>query len=263
MRLFFLLLFSAFMVRGQFAPHEMFHAASYTNAKGRVVAYQVSAPQFPRPEKKYPILLFLHGSGECGTNNHQQLRQGIPALMKGLVKRDEPTIVIAPQCRISNMWVRRVSMADTYAAEANPTLALRDALEICEEWIRERHADPNRFYIAGLSLGAFGVWDAIQRTPEKFAAAVAICGNGDIRKMPKGLKKLPIWVAHGRIDKNVPVACSRRMVETLRQKGNNRVVYVEYEQAGHDIWNRVLADTNLQAWLFEQSREKKPWWKFW
>lgn len=247
----------------QFAPHEMFKVASYTNSNGRVIHYRVSAPQFPRKGKKYAIILALHGSGECGQDNVKQLRTGIPALMNGLIKFPEQVIVVVPQCRVSNMWVKQISFSDSYAAAPKPTLALKDAIEICDDWIKNRQADPDRFYIIGLSLGGFGVWDAIQREPERFAAAVPLCANGDMRKFPKGLKDLPIWVAHGSMDKNVPVACSRRMVQMLRQNGNKKVIYHEIENAQHFIWDKVYGDPDFQAWLLDQNRKNKPWWKFW
>lgn len=246
---------------GQFAPHEMFRRAAYTNSVGRVIPYQLHAPQFPEKGKRYPVILFLHGSGECGTNNISQLRFGIPALMKQVVMYPEQVMVAAPQCRISNAWVRRLAFSPAYRAEKRPTLALRDALEICDDLIRNRQGDPDRLYITGLSLGGFGTWDAIQRDPGRFAAAAPLCAGGDVTAV-RGLKNLPIWVVHGDADRNVPVVASRMMVNALKEAGSRRVRYQEIKGATHNIWDRTYGDPAFLRWMLSQSR-RKPWWKFW
>ncbi len=79
----------------------------------------------------------------------------------------------------------------------------------------------------------------------------------------RALRRLPIWVFHGSADPNVPASCSRRMVDALKQSGNNKVRYTEYEGAGHAVWDRVYGDDEVLAWLLRQTRARKPWWKFW
>ncbi|MBP5320449.1 MAG: prolyl oligopeptidase family serine peptidase [Kiritimatiellae bacterium] len=246
----------------QFAPHEMFQPAVYTNAQGQILPYRLSAPQFPKKGKKYPIILFLHGSGECGTNNYTQTKTGLPALMRVLVKRPEQVIVVAPQCRVSQWWVKKLAIEPDYTAAERPMNSLKLAIEICQQLMKTHQADPDRFYITGLSLGGFGTWDAIQRDPTLFAAAAPICGGGDTKKIPKALRKLPIYVAHGAKDQNVPVDCSRRMVEALAKNGCKQVKYVEFPEGKHTIWDKVYGDPKFVNWLLTQTK-KKPWWKFW
>ncbi len=259
-----LLALCAVSASAQFTVGDMMKPAAYTNAHGNVSMYRISMPQYPKPGHRYPMILFLHGSGECGTNNYSQIKAGLPALMGQLLKQKEQVIVVAPQCRISNNWIKKLDFTADYVASKEPTLALRDALAICDSIIERGLADPNRFYITGLSLGGFGTWDAIQRYPEKFAAAAPICGSGDVRKLPPGLKKLPLWVAHGDIDENVPVDCSRRMCEAIHNFGNKQLIYEEFQGGNHLIWDRVYSDPQFTKWLLKQTRkEKKPWWKFW
>ena len=246
----------------QFAPHEMFRPAVYTNRLGQTLPYRISAPQFPQKGKKYPIILFLHGSGECGTNNIQQIKAGLPAMMRILVKRPEQVIVVAPQCRVSQWWVKKLAIEPDYTAQERPMNSLKLAIEICEELMKTHQADPDRFYITGLSLGGFGTWDAIQRDPTRFAAAAPICGGGDIKKIPPALRKLPIYVAHGAKDTNVPVDCSRRMVQALKQNKCKKVQYVEFPEGTHLIWDKVYGNPKFVNWMLSQTR-KKPWWKFW
>jgi len=246
----------------QFKPEEMMKPYVYTNEQGETLSCQLRVPQFPKPEKKYPLILFLHGSGECGTDNIQQTRVGLPALLKTLVLLPEQVIVVAPQCQGGNWWVKGLAMRADYTAAKEPTPSLDVALEICRHLIQTKQADPDRIYITGLSLGGFGTWDALQRDPTFFAAAVPICGGGDTR-FAAALKDIPLWIFHGREDKNVHPDCSRRMVNALKTVGGN-VAYTEYEKGAHAIWDQAYSEKKLMPWLLKQKRTtKKPWWKFW
>jgi len=246
----------------QYSPQDMLKPLVYTNAFGETFPYRMSAPQFPAAGRRYPLILFLHGSGECGTDNLKQIKAGLPSLMRNLLKRPEPVIVVAPQCQTGNWWVRRLAMREDYAAAREPMPSLEVALELCRHVAAQGLADTNRLYITGLSLGGFGTWDAIQREPGMFAAAVPVCGGGDIRRVSV-IKDLPIWVFHGTADKNVPVECSRRMADALRQAGSRSVQYTEYEGAAHNVWDRAYADPEMLDWMLRQTKVKKPWWKFW
>jgi predicted peptidase len=208
------------------------------------------------------VILFLHGSGECGADNLRQITVGLPTLMASLLKRPEPVIVVAPQCQNGNWWVRQLAREESYAMSKEPAAALEVALEICRHVVATRQGDTNRLYITGLSLGGFGAWDAIERYPALFAAAVPVCGGGDIRRV-REIRRLPVWAFHGTADKNVAVACSRRMVEALKQAGSGRVRYTEYEGAEHNVWDRAYAEPELVDWLLQQTRAARPWWKFW
>jgi len=250
------------VAQAQFTVEEMLTPYVYTNSTGETFPYRMKAPQFPAAGKKYPLILFLHGSGECGTDNLAQIKAGVPALMSTLLKTPEPVMVVAPQCQAGNRWVKRLAMREDYAASREPAPALEVALEICRYLVAERQADPDRLYITGLSLGGFGTWDAIQREPALFAAAIPVCGGGDIRRVQE-IKKMPIWIFHGTEDKNVPVGCSRRMAEALKLAGHSHVRYTEYEKADHFIWDRVYADPKVIGWLLQQNKARKPWWKFW
>jgi predicted peptidase len=262
MKVVILFLLLATGARAQFATEEMLKPYVYTNETGETFAYRMSAPQFPEAGRKYPLILFLHGSGECGSDNLRQTKVGAPALMATLLKRPEPVIVVAPQCQNGNGWVMHLAREEGYAMSKEPAASLEVALELCRHVVATRQADTNRLYITGLSLGGFGTWDAIQREPGLFAAAIPICGGGDIRRV-QGLKKMPIWVFHGADDQNVSVACSRRMVRALKLAGNRYVRYTEYEKAEHNVWDRTYADAEVIDWLLQQNRAAKPWWKVW
>ena len=242
----------------------MLKPAVYTNADEMAFSYRLAAPQFPEAGKKYPLILFLHGSGECGTDNQRQIKVGVPALISTLLKREkpEPFILVVPQCQGGNWWVKKLAMQADYAASQEPAPSMEVVLEIVRHLVETRQADPDRLYITGLSLGGFGTWDAIQREPDLFAAAVPICGGGDIRRV-RDIKKLPVWVFHGDADKNVNVDCSRRMANALKLIGNRKARYTEYPGVEHNSWDRAYGDKEMIEWLFKQTRAEKPWWKFW
>ena len=248
----------------QFTAEDMLKPAVYTNSLGERHAYRLAAPQFPEPGREYPLILFLHGSGESGTDNLKQIKVGLPALVGALLKRPnpEPVIIVAPQCDATNRFVRGLAFREDYSMPSEPAPALALALEIVKHLVATHQADPQRLYITGLSLGGFATWDAVQREPELFAAAVPLCGGGDTALAP-ALKRLPVWVFHGTDDRSVPVECSRRMVRALKSAGNRRTRYTEYEGAGHDIWNRAYASPELVEWMLGQTRARRPWWKFW
>ena len=262
MKLLTLFLGVALPALAQFSTEELLRPNVFTNGAGETIAYRMSVPQFPVAGKKYPLILFLHGSGECGTDNLRQIKVGVPQLMATLLKQPEPVIVLAPQCPNGGWWVRALARDASYAASHEPAPSLSAALELCRNAVASGLADSNRLYVTGLSLGGFGAWDAVQRETTLFAAAIPICGGGDIRRV-QPLCKLPIWVFHGSEDKNVSVDCSRRMVDALRQAGSRDVRFTEYAHAAHAVWDRVYADQEVIDWLLAQNRAKKPWWRFW
>ncbi|HOE60057.1 MAG TPA: prolyl oligopeptidase family serine peptidase [Kiritimatiellia bacterium] len=245
----------------QFTVEERFHSCVFTNAPtGETFAYRLSAPQFPRPGVRYPLILFLHGSGECGTDNRRHLKVGLPALLSTLLRQPEPVMILAPQCQTGNWWVKRLARGEDYAMPPQPAPSMEVVLAMVDHLVDACQADPDRVYITGLSLGGFGTWDAIQRRPERFAAAIPVCGGGDIRRV-RELRRMPIWVFHGTADQNVDVACSRRMVQALKQVGNRAVRYTEFEGAGHAVWDRAYGNDEVIQWLMRQTRAPVPWWR--
>ncbi|MCL2104568.1 MAG: phospholipase [Kiritimatiellaeota bacterium] len=263
MRTFLICWLWALPVLAQFTPDEMMKPYAYTNEAGEVFTCRLSYPQFPVEGKKYPLVLFLHGSTACGTDNRKQIAMGLPTLLSSFLKQRAQVIVVAPQCPpgILNWWVTKIAMSAEYSATKEIAPSLEVALELCNHLVRDKQADPDRLYVTGLSLGGFGTWDAIQRYPEMFAAAIPISAGGDT-KLAGNIASVPVWVFHSQDDKNVNVECSRRMVKALKAAGG-KVTYTEYAKGGHNSWDRAYSDTNVVKWLLEQTRKKQPWWKFW
>jgi len=134
-----------------------------------------------------------------------------------------------------------------------PSRSLAATVKAAEALEREFSIDSKRLYITGLSMGGYGTWDALSRWPEKFAAAVPICGGGD-PAYARRMKDVPIWAFHGDEDKAVKVQRSREMIEALKAAGATPK-YTEYAGVGHDSWTRTYSDPALFKWLFAQSRK--------
>jgi predicted peptidase len=219
--------------------------------------YQVYVPSDWSAGKKWPVILFLHGAGERGDDGLQQTEVGLGGAVRFHVNR-YPAIVVMPQCR-KDVWWTDPKM------EAQALAALHASM-------KEFHTDPDRVYLTGLSMGGYGSWSLAAKYPNKWAAAVVICGgirlpvgaNKPIPPEAPGVNsyadvakkigsKLPIWVFHGGADPTVPVDESRRMVEELKAVGN-AVKYTEYEGVKHNSWDKAYAEPELATWLFAQHR---------
>jgi len=112
--------------------------------------------------------------------------------------------------------------------------------------------DPSRIYLMGISMGGYGTWDLAMRTPQRFAAAVPICGGGDPNHAKK-LKGLPIWAFHGDSDTAVPTSRSRDMIQALKDIGE-KPIYTELKNTGHDAWTPAINNPELIQWLFKQHK---------
>ena len=107
-------------------------------------------------------------------------------------------------------------------------------------------------YVAGQSMGGIGTWSIITANPNLFAAAVPLCGGGNVAEASK-LTKMPIWAFHGDKDQSVPVDYSRKMIAAIRKAGGDPK-YTEYKGAGHEIWERVFKEPELLPWVFSQRK---------
>src|SRR5262249_1451408 len=204
---------------------------TYTDAKGKALPYRLLLPENYDPKQKYPLVVFLHGAGERGTDNDKQLIHGVPEFAKAENRKKYPCILIAPQCPNDEKWGDWTVNAPL---AKEPTEPGRLVLELIDAIQKENSGDSKRIYLTGLSMGGFGTWDLISREREKCAAAVPICGGGDVKQAPK-LTKIPIWVFHGAKDGAVKVERSREMVEAIKKAGGEPK-YTEFPSEGHASW---------------------------
>jgi predicted peptidase len=198
--------------------------------------YLLYLPKDYDAQKSVPMMLFLHGMGERGDDLELVKKHGPPKQIAAGQKF--PCIVVAPQCPLSrSSW------------EPFELSALLD--EIVEKY----NVDQDRIYVTGISMGGFGAWALAIASPERFAAAVPICGGGDPAWAVQ-LVDLPLWVFHGAKDKSVPLERSERMVEVVKRYGGN-VKFTVYPELTHDCWTVSYANPELYEWLFQQKRGAK------
>ncbi|MDB5104481.1 MAG: hypothetical protein JWP91_2170 [Fibrobacteres bacterium] len=219
-------------------------------ASGLVLGYRLFVPAGYDKAKRYPVVLALHGSGERGSNNTSQLtaNQLATAWVADSIQNRVPHFVIAPQCPAESTWVNYGRPVD--ATPFSGTLKI--VMEIVDSLGREFTLDPDRLYVIGLSMGGYASWDLTVRFPDKFAAAVPICGWGDTTKAAR-IKDLPIWAFHGDKDPTVNVSGSRNMIAAIKRAGGNPK-YTEYPGVGHESWVPAMKEPGLPTWLLSQKR---------
>lgn len=214
----------------------------------RTYAYCVWVPPGYTPERPWPVILFLHGSGERGDDGFLQTDVGIARAIRRAPARF-PAIVIMPQCRPDDVWW----------SEAMMTLAVR----CVEKSSSEYHLDRDRIVLTGLSLGGAGAYQLGARSAGNFSAVVPVCGFWSrlqepespetLRAAAERLAKVPMRVFHGARDAAVPVDRTRELVRAIRAAGGE-VEYTEFPDGDHFIWDRVYEDPNLVAWMLKQKR---------
>jgi lysophospholipase L1-like esterase/poly(3-hydroxybutyrate) depolymerase len=237
----------AFAVRG-----DDFEARIFSSADGAKLPYRLLRPVNIEPGKKYPLVVFLHGAGEVGSDNALQLKHGAPTFAKPDAREKFPCFVFAPQCPKGKKWVDWDWLTPGNSAPAEPAPVMKLVIEAEKAIEAEFGIDADRIYVTGLSMGGAGTWDLITRYPDKFAAAVPVCGGGD-REKAAAVKSMPIWAFHGLADNVVPPSRSQEMIASLRAAGG-KAALTEYPGVAHDSWTFAYSEPHLLPWLFAQRR---------
>ena len=236
-----------------------YQKAEYTSGTD-TMPYRILYPENYDRSKKYPLVLFLHGAGERGSDNEKQLVHGASLFLKNDNRKDYPCIVVVPQCPADSYWssakVDRskypVSLEFDYA-EMGMSDALRMTLDLTKSILKNEAVDTSRVYVTGLSMGGMGTFEAVWREPELFAAAAPICGGGDAKAYAEKPPKVPFWIFHGTVDGVVKVEQSREMYARLQALGAD-VRYTEYPAVNHNSWDYAFAEENFLKWLFSQKK---------
>jgi len=229
---------------------EAFAFKTYQDEAGHVLNYRLYVPADLSGD--IPLLLFFHGAGERGADNERQLFHSVPSILAYLEKRNLPAIVIAPQCPEGQQWVDVPWSDDEHTMPESPSAAMTLVIALLQQSLREFPIDLSRVYVSGISMGGFGTWDILQRHPELFAAALPVCGGGDIAQASR-IKHVPIRTFHGSIDTVVKPIRSRAMVAALHANGGSPH-YMEYKDVAHDSWTETYANDEVLDWLFAQQR---------
>lgn len=231
---------------------EKFQAKQFVNEEGDTLDYRIFVPGYPDSTGKYPLVLFLHGAGERGSDNKAQLTWGVWRFVADSVQQNHPSIVIAPQAPEDEYWGEAEWRTKSTKLMKEPAKPLALAMELLEEIQQTYAIDSDRLYVTGLSMGGFGTWNLITRYPDTFAAAVPVCGGGDVTKAHR-VAHLPIWNFHGAMDDVVPPQLSRDMITAIRYAGGSPG-YSEYPDIGHSSWIQAYSEPFLVNWLFSHKK---------
>ena len=238
-------------IHTQSASVDEFAARNFTNSVGQTIPYRLLVPKADRTGEHDPLVLFFHGAGERGTDNQSQLVHGASLFLKPENRERYPCFVLAPQCPEKQQWVDMPWGADSGERPPTPSAAMQLALETLDAVIKEFSVDTNRIYVTGLSMGGYATWDCLTRFPDRFAAAVPVCGGGDERTVTVPVAKVPVWAFHSDDDTVVKTKRTRNMIQALREAGG-QPKYFEYRGLGHNAWDAAYGEPELLAWMFAQ-----------
>jgi predicted peptidase len=188
-------------------------------------------------KRKWPLMMFLHGAGERGSNLEVVKKHGPPKLI--VQGKSFDFIIVSPQCP-NDLW---------WPEQTDTLINLLDEIE------KKYRVDTEKVYLTGLSMGGFGTWSLACRYPQRFAAIAPICGGGE-RYAGYRLKNIPVWAFHGAKDNIVPVEKSKEMVEAVRKAGGEAKLTV-YPDADHDSWTQTYNNPELYEWFLSHKITKK------
>ena len=200
-----------------------------------------------------PLVIFLHGAGERGNDNCMQLKHCIKYFLDDTVTSRYPFLLMIPQCPNGKRWVNTDWSLSEHTMDSVPTAELHGVMAVRDSLVDVGAVDSSRVYICGISMGGFGTWDALQRWPEKFAAAIAICGGGD-PAYAEAMKDIPIYIFHGLQDGIVMPSRSIQMYDALLDAGNEEAVLVTYPELGHGCWDEAFSTPGLLGWMFGKKK---------
>jgi predicted peptidase len=226
--------------------------------RGAQYRYQVFVPAtYATSNQQWPVILFLHGAGERGSDGLFQTQVGIATHIRR-APSNYPAIVVLPQVPTDSLWVG--TPADAAIAALDRTMS-------------EFRADPDRVYLTGMSMGGHGTWNLAYKYPTRFAAIAPICGFLEHRLLPgarsiipadsgeafaalaRRIGKLPTWIFHGEADPVVPVLGSRKAYEAIKAAGGD-VRYTELLGVDHNAWDPAYGSQQFRDWLFAQRRRR-------
>lgn len=225
------------------------------------ISYRILLPENFDDTKKYPILFFLHGSGERGADNQSQLTHGGKLFLQENVRKQFPAIVVFPQCSSDSFWSNVSFGTDDkgnrefiFQEKGKPSKAMDALLGLVDSFLKKTYVDKQRVYVGGLSMGGMGTYELLRRKPNTFAAAFSICGGDNVANVQK-YKNTPLWIFHGEKDNVVPVVLSTRIADQLKVLGKP-VKLTLYPEADHNSWDAAFAEPDLLPWLFSHKKNK-------
>jgi predicted peptidase len=221
----------------------------YDDGQGNTMPYRLFLPPDHTPETEYPLVLYMHGAGERGTDNMRQLNN-IESLIAATQSDRFASYLLAPQAPVDLGW--------------SSELGVNLTAGVLDEMIANYSVDSTRIYATGFSAGGTGTFAQVHDS-ELFAAGVPIAAglNGVTPELAEelapGYRDMPLWVFHGSLDTFWPAEKARLLVDAIRAVGGSPL-YTEFPDRGHGIRMHVYEDVNdeLYAWMFSQQLIPEP-----
>ncbi len=225
--------------------------------------YRLLFPKNYDSSKQYPIIIFLHGSGERGSDNQKQLLHGGALFVRDDLREKFPAFVVFPQCSEKSYWSNVKITEDPvtkkktleFQAGGEPTQAMTGAMNLTKKLMSDYPVKKDQVYVMGLSMGGMGTFEIVRRMPNTFAAAISMCGGADTTT-GRAIKKTAWWIIHGAKDEEVSPKFSENMVMELRKYYGVEMEYTIYPEAGHNCWDPAFKEPDLLPWLFQQQLGK-------
>ncbi|MFM1879462.1 MAG: hypothetical protein RLZZ241_2328 [Bacteroidota bacterium] len=225
------------------------------------LGYRLLLPLNFDSTQKYPLLLFLHGGGERGSDNEKQLTHGAKMFLEPRNRGAFPAVVLIPQCATDSYWAQvdidrsHYPIGLDFHYERGPTAPLKQVMELLNTYLSASYIDQDRVYVMGMSMGGMGTFELLYRMPGVFAAAVPICGAGVPETVSSYAKSTPLWIFHGAQDQVVGPRQSVEMVAALLKEGA-QPEFTLYHNFNHNSWDGAFADPELLPWLFSHRKAK-------
>lgn len=240
-----------------------FEKKKYVHTNGDTLPYRILLPQNYDHRIAYPLVVYLHGSGERGNDNQSQLINGGPQLLYEK-RKDYPAIVVAPQCPADQFWsdvdMQTVQENDstkqvfTFPVSGPNTRPMEALLGLLPAIEKEYKIKPDQRYVFGLSMGGMATFELVKLLPDYFAAAMPICGGANPEIAPT-IRHTAFWVFHGMLDDVLPYQLSEQIVLALQAiYDREEVVSTFYPQSGHNSWDAAFAEPDFLQWMFSKKR---------
>lgn len=239
------------------AQNPEFEKRSFVSKDGTSLNYRLLTPESNAAGKKFPLVIFLHGSGERGEDNERQLLHGGQMFLNPVNREKYPAYVIFPQCPTGKYWAfleRPESFDNLKMGQEFPPI-LQAVKEMIDSYIGMPEIDKDRVYIMGLSMGGMGTFNLVSHHPELFAAAIPICGISDTAILPAA-RDIKFRIYHGDADDVVAVKHSREAYKTLKAAGA-KVEYFEFPGCNHGSWYPAFSQPDFMEWLFKQKKGRR------
>lgn len=233
-----------------------YEAKVFESSEGEKLNYQLLTPSNIKKGEKYPLVIFLHGMGERGSDNKKQLTHGGQMFLNPSNQDKYPAYVLFPQCPETAFWAfSGVPRGFKLNEEPQMPPVFKAVKEMIDHYLAFPDVDKSRVYIMGLSMGGMATFDMVARFPEIFAAAIPICGAVDPSRLAN-VQGVNFRIFHGDADRVVPVQCSRAAYKALKEAKVN-VEYFEFAGCDHASWNPAFNTPDFMEWLFKQKKSKK------